>query len=276
MKYGLKSVFLLLSAAISLIPTESPACGPYFQPHYINGKSPYPTVLRRKAAVRRLIADLSDLIPAVPEIPDGISTSSAIRQDFSDAVDRSLPKLSPQDKQKLIDEYLNFVQNARKKEDPSMDNFPNLPEELAEFRLYHQGVAEMIPGGREISPSWKKLLELPRESRHYRTVWVYFMLGNYLKHDCTRHYQACRAAAREGYADTPGLLKASYKNEFCFTADPVRKIHVALEAQRNCPDLELLAGDFHSVTPKSDAECTAMLADVLCREVLAIFGCDEA
>ena len=274
MKYRLQNVFLLLSSAAAvLLPTESPACAPYFQPHYLNGRSPYPTVLHRKMAVRRLIADMEDQIPSVPKIPDGVTWKTAIELDFTAAVDRYLPKLAPEEKQKLIRDYLKFMQDRRTDLKEIIKDFPKLPLELMEFTLYRAGVAEMEPDGKEIPPSWQKLLELPRESRHYRTVWVYFMLGNYLKHDCSRYYQACRAAAREGFADTPGLLKASYKNEFRFSADPVRKIHAALEAQRNRPDMELLAEGYDSVVPKSDAECAAMLTDPLCREVLAIFGC---
>ncbi|MBE6374223.1 MAG: hypothetical protein E7055_19430 [Lentisphaerae bacterium] len=274
MKYRLQNFFLLLSsAAVCLLPTESPACGPYFQPHYINGRSPYPTVLHRKMAVRRLIADMEDQIPSVPKIPDGVTWKTAIEQDIAAAVDRYLPNLAPEAKQKLIRDYLKFMQDRRTDLKEIIKDFPELPPELMEFTLYRAGVAEMEPGGKGIPPSWKKLLDLPRGSRHFRTVWVYFMLGNYLKHDCSRYYQACRAAAREGFADTPGLLKASYINEFRFTADPVRKIHVALELQRNRFDQELLANEYDSVIPKSDAECAAMLADPLCREVLAIFGC---
>ncbi len=274
MKYRLQNVFLLLSsAAVCLLPTESPACGPYFQPHYINGRSPYPTVLHRKMAVRRLIADLEDQIPSVPKIPDGVTWKTAIEQDFTAAVDRYLPKFDPDEKQKLIRDYLKFMQDRRTGLKETIKDFPKLPKELMEFTLYRTGVAEMKPDGKEIPPSWKKLLELPREARHFRTVWVYFMLGNYLKHDCSRYYQACRMAARAGFADTAGLVKASYKNEFRFTADPVRKIHMALEAQKNRPDMELLAEGYDTVVPKSDAECAAMLADPLCREVLAIFGC---
>lgn len=276
MKYRMRNIFLLLSsAAFGFVPTESPACAPYFQPYYMQGKSPYPTVFRRKAAVRRLIAELRDLIPARPEIPDGVPMEAAVSQDFKAAVNQHLPRLSPEEKEKLVNDYLLFWQESRKKENMSMDSFPKLPEELLEFTLYHAGVAEMKADGREIPPSWKKLLKLPRRSRYFRTVWVCFMLGNYLKQDCGRYYQACRAAARAGFADTPGLLKASYKNEFRFTADPVRKIHLALEAQRNCPDLELLAEAYHSVNPKNDAECVSMLADPLCREVLAVFGCNR-
>ena len=272
MKYSLRNIVPLLSlAAVVLLPVESSACVSYAQPHYFNGRSPYSTVLHREMAVRRMIADLKDLIPVVPKIPDGALWETAVEQDFTEAVDRYLPKLTPEEKQELIWNYLDFTLNRYN----NQMNFPKLPQELMEFTLYSAGVKEMELDGKEIPPSWKKLLELPPESRHFRTVWVYYMLGNYLKHDCSRYYQACRAAAREGFADSHGLVKASYRNEFRFTADPVRRIHVALEAQRNSPDLELLANEYKSVIPKSDAECVAMLADPLCREVLAIFGCDR-
>ena len=259
----------LLAVLSGLIPHETFGCMSYFQPYYINGRSPYSTKFSEYAAIKRFMTDLEDLIPKVPPIPDGISTADAIRQDFSEAVNRYLPKLSPAEKQKLITAYLDFVRNARKSKNPSMEIFPKLPEELAEFRLYRAGVAEMRPGGREIPPSWKKLLELPRESRHYRTVWVYFMLGNYLKHDCEKYYQACRDAALDGFADTAGLRGSSYSNELCFTTDGVRQIHVALEYMRNSHSFMSL----HDLVTVSDAECLRMLADPPCREFLATFGC---
>ena len=103
MKYRMRNIFLLLSsAAFGFVPTESPACAPYFQPYYMQGKSPYPTVFRRKAAVRRLIAELRDLIPARPEIPDGVPMEAAVSQDFKAAVNQHLPRLSPEEKEKLV------------------------------------------------------------------------------------------------------------------------------------------------------------------------------
>ncbi|MBR4664856.1 MAG: ankyrin repeat domain-containing protein [Lentisphaeria bacterium] len=265
----------LLAVLAGFIPHETFGCAPYFQPHYINGRSPYPTVLHRKLAVRRLITDLDDLIPKGPSFPDGATWKTSIQEDFTAAVNLYLPKLAPEGKQKLIRDYLKFMQDRRKNLTEIMKDFPELPPELEEFTLYRAGVAEMKPDGREVPPSWKKLLELPREKRKFRTVWIYFMLGNYLKHDCGKYYQACRAAAREGFADTPGLAKASYRNEFRYTTNRIRKIHVALEAQRNSPDLELLADDYSSIMPVSDEECLRMLADPLCRELLAIFGCKK-
>ena len=262
------------AAIICLVPAESRACGPYFQPSY-SEKSPYPTVFRRKAAVRRLVAALGDLIPKVPEIPDGLPWKEALEKDLAAAVELRLPKLSPAAKEKLIRNYADHVSSRRKKPGEVMKDLPELPEALAEFRLYRAGVAEMTPGGKVIPPSWQKLLALPPRDRRFRTVWVYFMLGNYLRHDCSRYYARCRAAARAGFADTHGLVRASYRNEFFFARDPVRKIRVALEAQRNRPDMELLAEDFPCIAPRDDAECVRMMADPLCREVLAIFGCDR-
>ena len=265
----------LLAVLAGLIPQETLGCGPYFQPHYLNGRSPYPTVLHRKLAVRRLIKDLDDLLPKGPSFSDGATWKTSIQEDFTAAVNLYLPKLAPEGKQKLIRDYLKFMQDSRKNLTEIMKDFPELPPELEEFTLYRAGVGEMKPDGREVPPSWKKLLELPREKRKFRTVWIYFMLGNYLKHDCGKYYQACRAAARAGFADTPGLAKASYQNEFRYTTDRIKKIHVALEAQRNSPDLELLADDYSSIMPVTDEECLRMLADPLCRELLAIFGCKK-
>ena len=48
-----------------------------------------------------------------------------------------------------------------------------------------QHTEEMQSAVREM-PSWKKLLEMPPESRYFRTVWRYFMRDNYLTHDGSR------------------------------------------------------------------------------------------
>ena len=82
----------LLAMLAGFIPHETFGCGPYFQPHYFNGRSPYMKVFRGKAAIRRLIKDLDDLIPAYPPFPDGVSTEEAEKLDFTAALDRYLPK----------------------------------------------------------------------------------------------------------------------------------------------------------------------------------------
>ena len=68
----------LLAVLAGLLPHETLGCGPFFQPHYINGRSPYPTKFSEYAAIKRFMADLEDLIPKVPPIPDGISTADAM------------------------------------------------------------------------------------------------------------------------------------------------------------------------------------------------------
>ena len=82
----------LLAMLAGFIPHETFGCGPYFQPHYFNGRSPYMKVFRGKAAIRRLIKDLDDLIPAYPPFSDGVSTEEAEKLDFTAALDRYLPK----------------------------------------------------------------------------------------------------------------------------------------------------------------------------------------
>ena len=265
----------LLAVLAGLLPHETLGCGPFFQPHYFNGRSPYLKVFRGKAAIRRLITDLDDLIPAYPPAADGVSTREAEKIDFTAALDRYLPKLPPGRKEQLIGAYMKYIKDG--------GDFPKLPEELAEFRLYRMGVEEMHRNHEAIPPSWLKLLALPEKSRHYRTAWVHYMLGNFcwndkkLRSESRRHYQDCRAAVRSGFADTAGLVKGSYRREFLLEKDPVRKIHIGLEAQRNCPKLELLAEEYLVIYAFKDVfsepDCERMLADPVCRELLAVFGC---
>ena len=265
----------LLAVLAGLLPHETLGCGPFFQPHYFNGRSPYLKVFRGKAAIRRLIADLDDLIPAYPPAADGVSTREAEKIDFTAALDRYLPKLPPGRKEQLIGAYMKYIKDG--------GDFPKLPEELAEFRLYRMGVEEMHSNHEAIPPSWLKLLALPEKSRHYRTAWVHYMLGNFcsndkkLRSESRRHYLDCRAAVQSGFADTAGLVKGSYRREFLLEKDPVRKIHIGLEAQRNCPKLELLAEEYLVIYAFKDvfseSDCERMLADPVCRELLAVFGC---
>ncbi len=152
----------LLTITAFIIPISSSGCGPFIQESYLAGRSPYHQFFRSRMAIRRLIADMSDLIPEVPPMVDGVSTEEAEKRDFGEAVERFLSHLSAEEKADLIAAYLNGIRDG--------EPLPELPEALAEFRLYRLGVKEMRERNDVIPPSWKKLLELPPESRHYRTT----------------------------------------------------------------------------------------------------------
>ena len=118
-----------------------------------------------------------------------------------------------------------------------------------------------------------KLLQLPPEKRHYRTVWTHYMLGNYCKLDLHTHYTKCRNAARAGFADTAGLAWASYYTEVKFGRDPVKVVRTAIEALQNDPEYQQAGGDFlpwRYINNLSPTQYKALVADPVCREVLAI------
>ncbi|MBE6381356.1 MAG: hypothetical protein E7047_10560 [Lentisphaerae bacterium] len=263
----------LLTGALCM-PLSVNACAPYFQPSYLETQDPYVIEYYEEAAIRRLIKNCNDIIPASSKLPVGINSRKAAKQDFADAVNRRMTKLSDAEKKELIDEFNDFFDNSwvRCKSKYAYErvlhhNFPEMPEELVEFELYFQGVSEMTEEYRLFPEAWKKLLELPAEKRHYRTTWVYFMLGNYL-HD-PQYYRLCRQAVREGFADTAGLGRASYKNEITNSkATSTEKIRLALEAQKSDPELQLVRDAFIEIL--GDDDYHKVMQDPLAREVLAL------
>ena len=85
-----------------------------------------------------------------------------------------------------------------------------------EFRLYLEGARDYHRDDYEAARSaWQALLDLPKEERHYRSVWAAFMLARTDKDNAQSidHYQQVRALAREGFADSGGLAAASYGRE---------------------------------------------------------------
>ena len=260
----------LLTAFVSASAAATMACGPYFQPSYLRESSPYAVRLRQEAAIRRFVANVSDLIPEPGKFGVGTSTLQAERLDFTEALKKAFPRMAEKERDELIGKYVAYVTDWRK-------NFPNhtaprpeVPEELAEFMLYIEGfqtLREECPD--HVPPAWEKLLALPPERRHYRTVWVHFMLGNHFKKELHRRYDDCRDAVRAGFADTPGLALRSYALEIRFGSDPVRIIRRAAEAEK-CNSGKEFLGRVHCLIGLEEGEYLRLLDDPLCREYLAL------
>jgi len=263
-----------LFAGAMLITQPLHGCGPFLQPSYLKSDSPYNIVYDREEALNRMLKLCDDLIPAKSKLPRGadLPTRKAISHDIAAAVKRYLPDMKEFDQQRIVSSYEHFIDSGRY----NFHNFPVLPAELEEFKLYRLGVKELydsrVPGF--VPPSWTKLLQLPPEKRHFRTVWVYFMLGNATKD--ARYYQLCREAVRAGFADSAGLGRASYYNEFIFASPTMlKKLRVWAEAKKSDPELDLMKDlryDRAALRKCSEEEYAELLADDLGREFLAVFG----
>ena len=235
------------------------ACGPFFQPSYIADKNPYTISLNHDMAMVRLANSLSGLLKEKDIFRDGMNTKKAVIADFNAALGKYMPHLNIAQRQDLLAEYLLWNGNTS----------PGLPEEMQEFVLYRRGVYEMGENGEIAPPSWQKLLALPPEKRHYRTVWVHYMLGNMFKKECHKHYRNCRDAVRAGFADTPGLAKASLANEYGYGTDPVLKIHAAMAYQLHDQTKAFIDKRYLAPGWQNFAPTPAMLQDELFREFLA-------
>ena len=77
------------------------ACGPFFQPSYMERETPYQIVLKQDAALRRIVKNMSDLIPDFPEFSKGLNTRDAITKDFTEAVNKQLGHLAKSERDAL-------------------------------------------------------------------------------------------------------------------------------------------------------------------------------
>lgn len=270
-----KTVLAAAAAVISggtlLMPQNLEACGPFFQPSYLENHAPYWLHIKDKELFQRMLKLCDDLIPARSKLPKGTFTEEAIRLDIAAGVKRYMPALSAAEQQKIVSAYNSFITDHRYRDGA----IPVMPDELQEFKLYREGVAAVYTRGYnyELPEAWKKLLELPPEKRHFRTTWVYFMMGNITKD--AKYYQACRDAARAGFADTAGLARASYINEFRYSVSKVKKLHIWAEALKNDPQLDLFDDEYLGrmwFLNINEKEFREMLADPLGREFMAVLG----
>lgn len=275
-------------ALLSMLPAE--ACAPYFQPSYIESETPYELVIDKKVALGRMVGNMSDLFEDFPKYPIGISTMDAVKQDFQDAVNKRLVDKSENEKLALVNHYIDFVKYQRVNEGRVDVPQMLLPNELQEFYLYRLGVREMVYNewlllieGKEeefsIPKSWQKLLELPPEQRHYRTTWVYFMVGNSYYNEnneekAKEYYKKCIQAFEEGYADTAGLANISYERAYV-QGDLAKEIKWwALHIDTNSDDLFNFYLRFFK-KQLTEEQCLLLLEDPACREILLIFASDN-
>ena len=111
-----------------------------------------------------------------------------------------------------------------------------VPENLREFTLYLEGVAEMKADPDLTAPrAWAELLGLPATNRLHRTVWVHYMLGNLAATHgdpaaAAEHWAACRDAEEAGFDDLLGLANASLKTEYLAQTNLAERIYYGVKA----------------------------------------------
>ena len=267
-----------------LNPVSADACAYLMQPHYILTKgNAYTPSLQKGYAFKYFIETSGDLFKDTPVYKDGLEAQDADKKDFSDALKKYCPKMPEAEQKKLLETYLNFREDFRAGLVSAKKDFPAIPAEMEEFRLYYLGKEELVKTP-EKAESWEKLLTLPPERRHFRTTWILYLKGNLDKANIHARAAEVRKAIDAGFADSQGLGWGSYKQEMRYGTDPVKTIRAAVEAQRGAMDHNMIKylsyynrkfcirGDlFAELTEK---EYQALLADPVCREIVLIYEND--
>ena len=262
----------LIGAISCFALNQADACGPYFQPSYLAEETPYNLVMNKKVALQLLVKNSGDLFKEFRNYPEGTSTRKAKELDFVDAVNRNFKDKSIDFRLDLINKYFAYL-------DHEIDSISklNLPKELLEFELYEKGGCKMpyeYEDGAEIliPKEWEQLLALPPEQRHYRTTWVYYMLGNL--NSGTPHgidfYKKCEDSANNGFADTAGLARISYQRAY-YSGDHKKELKWWLFDIKNATDdgFNNYLNFFRYYL--SDEMCLEMMEDPILREALLLY-----
>ncbi len=198
-----------------LLTAAAWGCGPFFPVSYLTYDTPRMMDFNARYDIGLLVKQYYPDSSGFDFSKSGtMSTKEATEKDFGENSYQA--------------QYLEFDAACRKGVMP--DSIPAVPENLREFYLYSAGFAEMTDKDDVYFPKyWKELLELPAEQRHYRTSWVYYMLGNLaVKRDADEaygYYQKLRKAVSEdGFADSLGLGKRSYIVNFQDVTEPGKKL----------------------------------------------------
>lgn len=268
---------LFITAASAAITVS--ACAPYFQPSYMVPGNGYRVSLNKKAAIKRFLEINRDLLPSPFTFPVGTKNKlDSHRMDIEAAMRKHFPDL-PEDKfAEMRKRYVSFVDNRQNSPEIGLKEYPELPAELDEFKLYLEGFEELhaAPDLATVPEAWQKLLALPPERRHFRTAWVHFILGNHFKADCHTHYDNCRNAVRAGFADSQGVALRSYTLEIRYGKNPVRLIRRAAEAELSNSHLEFLETiDQRWINSLTAPQYISLLEDPLCLEFLALMDTSD-
>lgn len=211
-----------------LLPLAACACGPYFPPSYL---SDLDTHFIENINVPKEIVLLAGEYGLLDKqwYPTGGAASSAKADHYeflhaADAANRT--ELSSG-----YDAYAKAIRSGATNQPPYA-----VPAALREFTLYLEGVAEMHADPGTTAPkAWEQLLGLSTSNRLHRTTWARYMLGNLAaRHGdldaAAEHWEACRNAVAEGFEDSTGLARASFKTEYMAQTNLADRIRCGVKA----------------------------------------------
>jgi tetratricopeptide (TPR) repeat protein len=149
-----------------------------------------------------------DQAPAAAALSQSL-TDKTDEAEFADAIKAGRIKVADVDKAKEAHKTARDLATGGHK----------IPDETpSEFADYHRGASAMHDGAgqyEEARAAWEGLLKRPEGERHYRSVWVAFMLGklalaeeNYP--EAVKRFRETRELAKAGFADAIGLAADSY------------------------------------------------------------------
>ncbi len=240
MKRFRKGLFLaaMMTAAVCTVQ-DTLACGKSWQISYMKGEKKYFRLLEPREILDWFMKNSPEFFS--PHVfRDGNDSDISQIQDFAAAVKRHFPKMPEAEQKKMVTAWTNYYNDFTAGRKNTLTTDPNLPEELQEFYLYIRGFNELEQKKGAKPESWYKLLSLPPERRHFRTVWVHYILGNWDSANVHTHAENCRKAAADGFSDTSGLAWASYKQEIRQGTDPVKMIRAVVEGYRGNPEFNML------------------------------------
>lgn len=280
-----KISYLLCPAAIIaaslLTPVSVQACAPLIQDAYVlnKGNAYYP-ILKKNTALKYFIETSGSMLKDIPVYKDGVETLKAEELDFTAALKKYCPEMPEAEQKKLVAAYLDFCRKFKERKVTAKKDFPVIPAELEEFRLYHLGREELdAPAKKPFS--WDKLLSLPPARRHFKTTWVLYLKGNLDKANIHARAAEVRKAVDAGFADTPGFGWGSWKQEMKYGTDPVKVIRATVAAQRNAMDQDMVeflryynpkfTSSENMLSRLNEQEYRQILADPICREFAVIY-----
>lgn len=239
-----KRIFSLSLFCAALFVSTSFACGPWLPASYVSRNDEVfyaPPRVGFSAEIKHL---LPDSVPHAAVFEDDeIAIKSAV-QELQEAL-KHLP-LSDAERDLLIQEYRTFRSQLTTVKQfldrqpfkyyeppvdvPALDAALSLLNELEvpdglpkEFEFYLKGALAFYRYDISTARShWQAVLDLPKESRHFRSVMAAFMIARTGGGQVPETYQRVRQLVNEGYADAQGLAAASYGREaryYLYSAD---------------------------------------------------------
>lgn len=210
-----KKICLIAAVAIPLI-----ACGPYFPNTILPGLRSFQTI-----PLASWYSELDKIDPKNEknESLKEVEKRGSLENEFLDALKYYKVENSEQvleDYRSIRDRIEKYRKDLKTAKQSESVNFPRLliPESLPEeFRLYLDGAVSYYEKQYTIAENrWKKLLELPKEKRLFRTVWARYMIAEVNMGTnpelWEKQYDLLRLDVKNGFKDVQGLGIATYGN----------------------------------------------------------------